>query len=133
VLVKRLGGRGHLRGLVAPWFAVQSTCQRLQQVAGVLKVATPQQGCAFASQFVGLVRRHAVVGHDHALGRGHSGFRSPKGIVFGAVLGPVDTGCVAHVAASVAGPAYSSCGSGAGALGRGLARGCAASYTLARC
>ena len=109
--------------------AIQPTHQGLQQMPGVLKVALPQERGAFTGQLVGPVGGHAVVGQHHTLVRGEGGFRAPQGPLCGVVgVGPVKVGGGIHAGGSVAGTHLPD-----SPVPRGLARGCAASYTLARC
>ncbi len=63
-----LGGFGGLLGLVG------AAGQGLQQLAGVLEVAAPEHGGAFAGEAVGGVAGGGVVSDDDALGRGRAGF-----------------------------------------------------------
>ena len=56
---------------------VQATFQCLDQMAGVLKVAAPQQAHAFAGQAVGAVGAGGVVGQHHAFRCSSAAFRTP--------------------------------------------------------
>lgn len=64
------------------WFSgrfVGASCQCLQQLPRILKVASPQQSRAFAGQPVGGISRGGVVGNHNLFGRRCTAFRAPDG------------------------------------------------------
>jgi len=81
VQVEGLGDRHRLGGFDALAFGhlVDAPGDGLQQLAGVLKVATPQQAGAGAGQAVGTVGAQGVVGQHHTLGRRAATFAAPQG------------------------------------------------------
>lgn len=81
-MIRMIGMVGRLRldfglGFGFAGFALQAAGQRLQQEAGVLKVAPPQQGRAFAGETVGRVGADRIVHADHAARRVGAGFATP--------------------------------------------------------
>lgn len=87
--------RGVGRGFLARGF-VGAPCQGLQQLAGILKIALPQQGRAFAGQAVGAVSGQGVIGHDHAAGHGAAVFGAPAGLLRAVCTLPAKKRGVAH-------------------------------------
>ena len=83
-LGQRGGGTGRARQPL-----VQSATQGLQQVAGVLVVAHPQQGGAGVQQAVGGVGRQGVVGQLHSGRWRVAGQAAPAGLLRHTVVGPV--------------------------------------------
>jgi hypothetical protein len=100
VQVKRLCRGGWCRGLGTGTgggraggparLAIRPAGQRLQQLAGIVKVAAPQQGRALAGQTVGGVGAHRVVGQHHAPWRRGTTFRTPAHRLLDAVFEPVE-------------------------------------------
>jgi len=82
------GGRCRRRGLAR--LAVEAPRHGLQQLAGVLEIAAPQQGRAFACQAVSRVGGDAIIGNDHPLRRRRAALRMPAGVASLAVLAPRD-------------------------------------------
>ena len=68
--------------------AVGAPRHRLQQLAGVLEIAAPQQRGARARQTKRRIGGHAVVGDDHLRGRRQAALRAPAGAPLLARLGP---------------------------------------------
>jgi hypothetical protein len=98
VQVKRLCRGGWCRGLGtggrpargSARLAIRPSGQRLQQLAGIVKIPAPQQGRALARQPVGRVGAHRVVGQHHAPWRQGAAFRSPAHRLLDAVFKPVE-------------------------------------------
>ena len=59
---------------------VNAPCHGLQQLAGVVKIAPPQQGSACAGQVVCVIRRGGVVGQNHALWGCGTALGAPQGV-----------------------------------------------------
>ena len=77
----------HLAGL-----AVCAAHQRLQQHAGVLEIARPQQARAFTGHAIGCVGGQGVVGSDHAARSRSATLGAPLGGVGLALAAPFDHG-----------------------------------------
>src|SRR3990170_5958913 len=69
---------------------VNAPRQRLQQLARILEVPSPQQRSALAGEVIGGVGRRAVVGDDDAPGGRHAALGAPTGRADFAGLGPAD-------------------------------------------
>ena len=88
--VEGLGQRSGRLGLVAR-LRVGAARHRLQQLACILKITTPQQGCALAGEPVGGIGCHAVVrGDEHFARRWRTAFGTPAHRMTLAVLNPAD-------------------------------------------
>jgi hypothetical protein len=73
-------------------FAVGPPGHGLQQLAGILEVATPQHCRAFASQAVSGICGNAVIGNHDAFGRQDASFRLPYCRMCFGYLNPADCG-----------------------------------------
>jgi hypothetical protein len=74
-------------GMLAP-LAVDPARHRLEQLTGVLEIAAPQQGDAFAGLSVRRIGCHPIVGNRHASGRRQTGLGAPNSTSRLAVLCP---------------------------------------------
>ena len=83
-------GRTFGRTLFALGRFVDAPGQRLQQLAGVLKIAAPKQGRAFAGQVVGVIGRGGVIGQHHAFGWRGATLGAPQRRTGLARFGPVN-------------------------------------------
>ncbi len=73
---------------------VEAAAQGRQQLPGILEIAAPQHGLAFAGQAVGAVGGQAVISDDDAARCGHGAVRAPQGNLGGLVLLPLQQGPV---------------------------------------
>ena len=66
--------------------------QGLQQLPGILEIASPEQTRAFADQAVGAVSAQTVVSEQHTAGGTGAIFTAPQGLVRLAMFFPVKQG-----------------------------------------
>jgi hypothetical protein len=74
----------------------------LQQLAGIVKISTPQERRALAGKAVGYICGRGVIGYQYALRRWCIALRSPQGCAGLSTLGPMNGGqgigdCLGHL------------------------------------
>ena len=99
VQMKRLGKRRHRLGgfaLCAARLALQTSRKRLQQLAGVVKIAAPQHRRAFAGETIGDICAEAVIRNHYTFGWKYAALGSPEGRPGLAGFDPADHRKIIH-------------------------------------